>query len=373
MNKVLRASVVVAAAGLAVPLWAVPSAFAASASEPASMGAYFYRQGVTTQNQGLPVEPPAPPPNVTGDQADGVAKGNLAVSAQGGQEDKVSFLSFALAQAPLEGTIDSALLNVPLVPSAPPSNISFNEAPELVRVCKAGDSGFFGEDGASILLAPERLCEEFASEPGKLSQDGKSYVFDITGLAATWLEANDGLALTVAEGAESSPFQVVFAPAEKATLAYSFTSTEEVLETPALTDTGTTFDSGTAPLDSGFSGGELPAVDSGFGSVESPIVDTALPEPQTMAAPAPAPAVASTPVRNVAVMSEAPLTPSAGFWAGLLALVGIAGLLSLILGDSRVAAPGAATSQTRLSKALQGRQGSTAAVRGPRLARPIAL
>jgi hypothetical protein len=372
VNKVLRASVVVAAAGLAVPLWAVPSAFAASASEQASIGAYFYRQGITTEGMGLPVEPPSKPPNVTGEAADGVAKGNLAVSAQGGQEDKVSFLQFGLAEAPLEGTIDSALLNVPLVPSSPPSNISFNEKPELVRVCMAGDSGFFGQDGESILLAPERLCDKYSSEPGKLSKDGKSYVFDITGLAATWLEANDGLALTVAEGAESSPFQVVFAPADKATLAYSFTASEEVLETPALPDTGTSFDSGTAPLDSGFTGGELPSVDSGFGSVESPIVDTALPEPQTMGAPAPPPDVAGTPVRNVAAMKEAPLTPSASFWAGLLALAGIVGLLSLIMGDPRVAAAGTATSQSRLSKALQGRQGA-AATRGPRLARPLAL
>lgn len=371
MNKVLRASAVLATAALTVPLWAVPSAFAASTTESASNGAYFFREGVTTQNQGLPAEPPAAPPNVTGDNADGVAKGNLAVSAQGGQEDKVSSLMFDLAQAPLDGTIDSALLNVPLVPSAPPSNIVFNAKPELVRVCMAGDSGFFGEDGQSILLAPERLCDEFASEPGKLSADGKSYVFDITGLAAGWLEVNDGLALTLAEGAESSPFQVVFAPAKEAKLAYSFTGTAEVLETPALTDaTGTTV----APtFDSGFSGGTLPEVPS-FGSVESPVVDTALPAPQTMAAPAPAPALAATPVRNVALMSEAPLTPSASFWVGLLALVGIAGLLSLIMGDARVPVPGTATSQTRLSKALQGRQQRPAAARGPRLARrPLAL
>jgi hypothetical protein len=72
-------------------------------------------------------------------------------------------------------------------------------------------------------------------------------------------------------------------------------------------------------------------------------------------------------------MSEAPLTPSASFWAGLLALVGILGVLSLIMGDPRVPAPGATTSQSRLSKALQGRQ-SAAATRGPRLAtRPISI
>lgn len=363
MKKVLRASAVVTAAALVVPLWAGP-ALAASASETASVGAYFYRGGVT-QPAGTP-DSPQPIPNVTA-QADGVAPGNLAVAAQGGQEDKVSFLSFNLAEAPLDATVDSALLAVPIVASSPPDNLVYNAAPELVRVCKAGESGFFGEDGSNITLAPERLCDEFASEPGKLSADGKAYVFDITGLASSWLTgANDGLALTVAEGAEASQFQVVFAPSDQATLAYSFTSAlEDVVEVAPLApvDTGASFDSG-------FSG-SLPDSSSGFGSVEAPVVDTALPEPAPEAQVAPEPAVAE-PVRNVAVMTEAPLTPSAGFWAALLALVGIGALLSLIMGDSRVAAPASVAKQSRLTKALQGRQSSSLAG-GPRLARPIAL
>lgn len=364
MSKVLRAAAVVVSAAVAVPLWAVPSAFAEAADEQASVGAYFYRAGVTTEGSGLP-DPPSKPPNVTGDRADGVAAGNLAVAAQGGQEDKVSFLQFSLAAAPLDATIDSALLAVPLVASSPPENIAYNEAPELVRVCKSGDSGFFGEDGANIALAPERLCDEFASEPGKLSADGKAYVFDITGLAASWLESNDGLALTVAEGAEASQFQVVFAPAAEATLAYSFTAApgEVIVTPPDLPDVST-------PTDSGFSG-SLPSVDSGFGSVESPVIDTALPEPAPAAQVAPEPAVAA-PVRNASAMTEAPLTPSTSFWVGLLALVAIGGLLSLIMGDSRVPAPASVKGQSPLSKALQGRQ-STAASRGPRVARPVAL
>jgi hypothetical protein len=359
VSKVLRASAVVVSAALAVPLWAVP-AHAAAASETASVGAYFFRGGVT-QPAGTP-DSPQPIPNVTATTADGVAPGNLAVAAQGGQEDKVSFLRFDLAEAPLDATIDSALLAVPLVPSSPPQNIAYNEAPELVRVCKAGDSGFFGEDGANITLAPERLCEEFASEPGKLSTDGKAYVFDVTGLASMWLEANDGLALTVAEGAESSQFQVVFAPSTEAPLAYSFCGVPEVIDVaPELPVDDSTSDSGFI--------GSLPPVDSGFGSTESPLVDTALPEPAPAAQAAPEPAVAA-PVRNVAVITEASLTPSTGFWAALLALLGIGALLSLIMGDSRVAAPSSVTGQSRLSKALAGRETASLA-RGPRLARPV--
>lgn len=361
MSKVLRASSVVVAAALAVPLWAVPSALADEVSEKATNGAYFYSAGIAK-----PDAAPAAPPNLTGDNADGVAARNLAVASQGGgQEDKVSFLGFDLASVPLDATIDKAVLTVPLVPNNPPSNISAGAAPELVRACAAGDSGFFGEDGTSMTLAPERLCDQFSSEPATLSEDGNAYVFDITGLAATWLTANDGVALTVAEGA-AAPFQVVFAPFAEASLALSFTALAPLEELPV--DTG----SSEVPLAGGFdTGGSLPTFETGgFGTVDAPVVDTALPEPAPMAQAAPEPAVAA-PITNVSAMTEASLTPSTSFWVGLLALVGIAALLSLIMGDTRVTPAAATTSQSRLSKALQGRE--SAAARGPRLARPVAL
>ena len=369
MSKLVRASAVVVAAVLAVPLWGVPSASAAESSETATNGAYFYSAGIAK-----PDESPAGVPNVTAERADGVSPGNLAVASQGGgQEDKVSFLGFDLAAVPLDATIDKALLAVPLVPASPPDDVVFGAAPELVRVCKAGDSGFFGEDGTALSLAPERLCDEFSSEPGKLSADGKAYVFDITGLASTWLTMNDGLALTVAEGA--APFQVVFAPSDQATLALSYTALEVLPELPLTSPT----DSGDPALAGGFgtdAGGSLPTFETGgFGSAEAPTVDTALPEPAPEAQAAPEPAVAA-PVQSVSAMTEAPLTPSTSFWVGLLVLAGVAALLSLIMGDSRVTTPGAATSQSRLSKALQSRQTSAAAsgaAGGTRLGRPIAL
>lgn len=362
MSKVLRAAAVAVASTLAVPLWAVP-AHAELAKESASVGAYFFRGGLSTEGTGLP-DPPAKPPNVTGDRADGVAKGNLAVAAQGGQEDKVSFLRFDLAAAPFDATIGSAVLSVPLVPNSPPDNVVYNAAPERVRVCKSGDSGFFGQDGETIVAAPARLCEEYSSEPGTLSADGKAYEFDIAPLASMWLVANDGLALTVAEGAASSPFQVVFAPAEQATLSYSFTAApDDVFVTPPLPpttfDSGPTFDSGFTTPDTSFDGGT---------TFDAPLVDTALPAPAPEAQAAPEPAVAA-PVRNV--VTEASLTPSAGFWAALLALVGIAALLSLIMGDPRVATPAAAARPSRLSRALQSRQ--TSSLSGPRLARPLSI
>lgn len=370
MGNIVRASAVLAASVLAVPLWAVPSALAAEASEAAQYGAYFSAAGVSQQGLGLPAESPNPPPNATA-STDGVSEGNLAVSGSGGQEEKVSFLSFALASVPFDATIDKAVLTVPLVPSAPPNDVTYNADPSLVRVCKAGDSGFFGEDAQALRLAPARLCDEFASEPAALSADGKAYVFDITGLASMWLEANDGLALTLAEGA-STPFQVVFAPADQSQLAVSFTEaagSEPVVDLPV----DTTFDSGSVSLGGGFDGGSLSFdTGGGFGTVASPLVDTALPAaaPETAT---PGPSLAGAPVRRVSAMTEAPLTPSPSFWAGLALLAGAVGLLSLIMGDSRVALPATESRQSRLSKALQGRAPGTGRAARPALARPLSV
>lgn len=349
MNKVLRATAVVVAAGLAVPLWAAPSAYAAStATEAASDGAYFYREGISK-----PDPLPFAPPNVTG-AADGVKAGHLAVAAAGGGEDKVSFLRFSLLDVPLDAVISKAVVTVKLSPNGD-GNVVVNADPAKVRACKAGDSGFSGDDGENITLAPERLCEEFAA-PAKATADGSAYEFDITGLAAEWLTVgNDGVALTVAEGAASSPFQIVFEPFAEATLTYEFTAAPTTTF-PDFTSTAPSTDLGTG-FDSGFSGGSLPSVDSGsFGSVEAPSVDTALPEPAPEAAPAPEPEVAQ--VQNVA-LAEPTITPGTAFWIGALVIGAVLALLSLILGDSRVAAPGAAR-PSRLSQALQARQPGTA-------------
>lgn len=379
MNKVLRGAAVLAAAGLTVPLWAVPSASAAVVQEPASIGAYYYSAGIDK-----PEQSPTQPPNLTGDQTDGVAPGHLAVAVRvPNRTDKMSFLFFDLAGVPFESTINKAAITVPLAEPTPPltpprdANVQRNPAPEKVRVCAAGPEGFNGEDGASFASAPAVDTETFCSEPGKATADGKAYTFEITPLAATWMTAaNNGLALVPAEEAMGSEFQVVFQPLEQATIAADFTAppTEDF-----STDFGTvappppTSESFTTTTGGSFDTGSFETADSGFGTVEAPAVDTALPEPAVMDAPAPAPDVAPvTAVRNVALGGDIPLTPSPGFWLGLLALGGLLAFLGLILGDARVPAP-AAGSQTRLSRALQDRQRGAAGARGPRLARPLSI
>jgi hypothetical protein len=370
MGRFVRASAVLAASVLAVPVWAVPSASAAELSEAAQYGAYFSSTGVS--QQGLPAESPLPPPNATAD-ADGVAPGNLAVAASGTQEEKVSFLFFALADVPLDATITKAVLSVPLVPDEKPRNVVLNASPDFVRACKSGPEGFFGDDAQALRLAPQRLCGEFASEPAKLSADGKAYEFDITGLAATWLTANDGVALTVAE-LSAQPFQVVFAPADQARLALTYTGGTPLVETPLPT-----VDSGSVPLAGGFgfdSGASLPTFDTGgFGSVAAPVVDSALPALPDAAAAGPEPAVAQPQavVPVAATMPDVSSVPSLSFWAGLALLAGVLALLGLIMGDPRVPAPTAAARQTRLGQALAGRQAATSPARRPQLHRPLGI
>ena len=357
-SRSIRAVAAFAVAALAVPLWATP-ALAESGSEGPSSAAYFNRAGIAK-----PDASPAAPPNLTA-QADGVAPGNLAVAAQAGTEDKVSFLYFSLSNLEPGATITKAVLTVKTVPTSN-ANVTVNAAPEKVAACKINGSGFSSEDGEALSLAPERACGDFNA--AGTAGDG-AYVFDITGLAATWTEMNDGLALT-RNPSGTDNFQVVFSP--DATLAYEYTpgAGDDLTggDTGTATtggDTGTTAfdsgDSGSAPIggfDSGSSGGGFDT-GGGFGAVDSPVVGGELP-----AGPAPETAEAGDePVLAVQSASSGPievLTPTGGFWVAVLVLAAVLAFLSLVMGDPRTPAAAAATARpSRLTQALQSRRATS--------------
>lgn len=365
MSRSIRAVTACAVAAFAVPLLAVP-AYAEPGSESPSSAAYFNRAGIAK-----PDASPAAPPNLTA-QADGVAPGNLAVASQAGAEDKVSFLYFSLSSLDVDATITKAVLTVPTVPNGD-GNVTVNAAPAKVSACKILGSGFSTEDGESLALAPERACDQFQAV-GTVG-DGGAYVFDITALAATWMQTNDGLALTRSpEGTDN--FQVVFSP--DATLAYEFTpgagedaSAGGDTGTPTSTDTGTTAfdvgDSGSAAIggfDSGSSTGG--SIDSGgFGAVDTPVLGGELPagpEPETAGAGGDEPVVAVQSAASSGGIET--LTPTAAFWVGVLALAALLAFLSLIMGDPRTPAAAAASSRpSRLTQALQSR--GRASLAGP--------
>ena len=152
MRTLKRALSVACAAALAVPVWAAPvtSAEPVSTTEAGSSGAYFSRTGIAK-----PDASPAQPPNVISDRGDGVAAGNLAVAAGGGEDDKVSFLFFSLSEVPLGSDITKAVLTLPLAPSDA-NNVQIAPAPAKVSACKNGPEGFGGDDGVAIALAPSK-------------------------------------------------------------------------------------------------------------------------------------------------------------------------------------------------------------------------
>lgn len=354
MRALARAAVATCIAALVVPLWALPAAAEAS-SETASSGAYFW--------QGTPRRPdqlPANPPPVQGN-ADGVEAGKLAVAAAANQEDKVSFLFFSLSAMPAGSTITKATLTLPLASGS--QNVSYAATPEKVWACPAGPEGFGGEDAGALADAPKRLCS-VAKSGGKATPDGKAYQFDVSTIAAGWATANDGLALTAAEGARSTPFQVVFESFDKATLAYEFTApppdsgtagtiTAPVPEPPAG-------DSGTPPTDiTSTIGTGTASAPADLTAVAAPVdapVGTAAPPPVT--APG-APAVAQA-RRTAAVDPNGVLRPTAQFWLAVLALGAGLVVLSMVLGQGRTPVPAHATAPTRLSRALATRSRGTA-------------
>lgn len=357
MNRLSRAAAALVAAGLVVPVWAVP-AHADTASETASSAAYFNRAGVSQP----PGVPQAPPNLIT--EVDGVAPGNLAVGAQGGQPDKVSFLYFGLSELPAGATISKAVLKVPLVP-ADNANVSYGVDPALVSACKIKGSGFSSEDGTDLGLAPERDCPGFAVAATK---EGESFVFDITGLATSWAEVNDGLALTHPPGGNGT-FQVVFS--REAVLDVEFTAPASTDTTTPVADTGAvTVDAGLGGSASsgslgGFSGGTSDlgsgsaSLGGGFGSgsVAAPLTGAPLPD-----AGVPAPATADAePVLAAPVSSNragVDSSPTAGFWIAALLLAGALAFLSLVLGDPRTTVTVAA-GPTRLDQALTARRRGT--------------
>lgn len=358
MSRLSKALATAAAAALAVPVWAGPAA-AETSTETASNGAYFYAAGIDKPDQS-----PAAPPNLTGNVTDGVAEGHLAAAVRvPNREDKKSFLFFDLLEVGFEGTVQKAVVTVPLAENGN-GNTQMSPAPEKVQACPADATGFAGEDGASFAGAPATQCDVFAVK-ATANEDGTAYLFDVTAMAASWVsEANNGMGIVPAD--LSAPFQVVFKPFAEATIEVEYTPGADSLlsddvEVETFGDDGFSSDLSSTDSSSGFDSGSfdsgsLTAAESlGFGAADLPAIDSelALDGGDDGAVPEPAIAGSAAPTRAVAAFSES-LSPTTGLIAGgvLLALL-LAGL-SLIMGDpqARVATAGA---PSRLAQALQSR------------------
>ena len=367
MSKLRRGAAVLVAASLAVPVWGVPAASADEQVLLPSAAGYFNSDGIRK-----PDDLGFAPPNATSMAADGVAAEHLAVAARAGSENKVSFLLFDLFDLGVDITVSKAVLTVPVAENGG-GNVNLAPAPEKVVACPAGEGGFLGDDGTSIQDAPERLCDVTAVK-AVATADGAAYAFDITPIAQVWVsDMNNGVALTSDPAARSSAFQRVFKPAQEAKLALTFTAADgssgeitvpAVPEFPTSTDTG----SGSSDLGGSFDSGSFGESDPGLGTSSEPVLSADVPvAPEEADATTEEPALAGDDQQTattvpVASSMTASSTPPLSFWVGVLLLAGLLGLLSLIMGDPRIAQ--GSTRQTRLSQALQARQ------RGGRLGSP---
>ena len=327
----------------------MPAAAADTASEPAAASAYF---SFTTPAKDDAV-PQDPGPTFVRLNTDRVAPGNLAVAqtvVNGQSSDKESFIRFDLAGVPVGATIDSAVVTVPLQPNDP-NNQSANHTPDKVKACATGPEGFAdGIDAGAYDEKPTVDCKRL-DVVAKATADGAAYTFDVTPLAKLWMtDLNDGIALVPAK--KDQPFQVVFQPGSKATIAVTYTAAGggDTVVDPVLPPVTPVQPVLPPP----------PVVDA---PVAQPNIGPApQPQPQPQAAPAaPKPKVA-TPVRqpvNTVAASGRGFTESngltAGFWLAALAGVGLLGVMSLILGSHEV--PVAASSvQNGVGRALDERR-----------------
>ena len=332
MTKALRAVGALAAASLAVPLWAVP-AQAETVAETAVTGAYYLstNPGVFGDVEGNPVGGQKAPDNAK--SADGVAQDDLAVAvvtAGTGMPDKFSALQFAVLDLLPGSTVSKATLVVPI--STNPDSQSPVKDPSLIVACAVGNEGFGDSDGEPIGDAPTVACDQVSAE-AKAIEGGNAFEFDVTALAQTWVDANNGVALYPSEAGFGRPFQTVFAPKGQARLTVAFTSAET--EEPPLDDGGlgdTAFDAGgSTGLDSGsydsgsVDSGGLDTGTSSLGSLDAPAVAADMP-----AVGSTAPVVAQPIVRTARFSS--PMAFDGLTWVALVAGAAVLALASLALG-----------------------------------------
>lgn len=306
----------------------MPSALADTTTEAGAASAY-YSSTTPAKDDALPTDPG---PQFVALNTDRVRAGNLAVAQavpDSETSDKESFIRFDLTTVPMDATIDSAVVTVPLqADDADNQNVA--AAPEKVKACATGPEGFAdGIDAGAYDEKPTVDCDRL-NVVAKATSDGTAYTFDVTPLAKTWLtDLNDGIALVPAKN--DQPFQVVFQPGSKATIAVSYTPATTVVDPvvpPVVAPPVAPPPVYTPPI------------------AQPNVAGPVAPAPQPQAPPAPRPTVAQR-QQPIATVAGRGFTEDnslgAGFWFAAIAGVGLLGVISLILGSTEV--PVVASSQ----------------------------
>lgn len=355
MRTIQRIATTAIAAALALPFTATPTA-AATLDPVVDQSNWFWREQVGGTIDPIGVPYPGQLPEHT------VPKGDLAVAVDPRQSsdpkqdpDKETYLSWALFDVPLQSSVSSFQVTLPLDQEAK-GNV-FAEPPELIA-CRPKQAWSGGDGAEQFAGKPKDDCADAA--PGKFDEKKKTYTFDLTSLAQEWVngEANNGVAIRHALD-YAKPFQVIFLPADKATA--TMTYTPAVSSTPPLTPGGTgSVPPAAPPLDAGAGTGDtgvVPGMDPG--SLAGDDVPTTGQDP-SLTPPVTAPG-ATTPVAARPLVTDTKPTPA--FWLAVVVGVVLLGLASLSLGDAAVP-PAATRAPGGLSRALQKRRGTAGAAAG---------
>ena len=341
MKRISRALVCAVPALAGQVLLAAPALADAGASKPLQTAWYWYRASDAYPLQPAPaVVPPSDPT---------VPDGGLPVSVNpsDGTAMKESYLAFDLSAVPTGATVTSFTVKAPVIGNYTQQS----EAPKIVaclppRTWTAGPAQAWS-DKPYINCASGKVA-------GKYDAASTSWSFDLTQFASSWLSGNTGVALTN-DPAYKTPYQVVFDAAKITAQVTWMTAvvTPSVPQVPQVPQP----QAAPPPMPSYGSGG-LSSGSAG-GVVTVPTGPVLQPQPQ----------VAGQQVTQPVALATIPLrvggnAPGAGFWVLAIALAGLLGLASWILGDT--SAPVAVrTGDSRLDRALRSRRlGGTASVLG---------
>lgn len=329
-------ALVLAATAVLVPVTDSPAA-AETSSEPAAIGAYFWRDKLPSTIVVDPDGPTGPipgqvqpnPVNGQDTDLDQVARDELAVAVTApGQSNKETYLAWDLTTVPFEATITGFAVTSPLSdlpPSTETSQNSRTTEPSVAPIKACAATQGFGETDAGA-WENKPTYDDKRCVPAKYDAAKKAFTYDVGSFAAGFPTADvSGVALVPADTTAS--FQVVFGRASKHTASITYTMPslpEEPTDPgpvlpPAPVDTGVAPPPGlgVAPL-APVTGGEVPQAPT------APVVDPVVPPAQNGAVP----------VASVAV----PTRPPTGFWVLALVLAVVLAAMSVVTGNPAAAA-----------------------------------
>jgi hypothetical protein len=334
LSRLWRVQLVAAlvAASALIPVLGSP-AVAETASEPAAIGAYFWKDKLPSTIVVDPDGPAGPVPaqvqpnpvNGQDTDLDLVARDELAVAVTlPGESNKETYLAWDLTTVPLEATITGFTVTSPLSDLPPSDDTTQNSRttePSLanIKAC-AAVQGFGDTDAGAYENKP--LFDEKRCVQAKFDAAKKAFTYDVGSFAAGFATADvSGVALVPSDN--TSAFQVVFGRTTKhtASITYTMPSETEPPVDPAPV----------APVPPVTPGGGVTVPGGGF--APSPPVIGGEPAPTAPTVQEPTPVVQPTQGAVPVASASVPARPPSGFWVLALVLAALLAAMSAVTGS----------------------------------------